>query len=55
MRPEYQPRKTREAVAAMTRDGYTPPEIADMLRLTRQTVHYHLQRIELDQLRKAQK
>ncbi|KAA3641919.1 MAG: ArsR family transcriptional regulator [Armatimonadetes bacterium] len=51
MKSEYQVRTTRQVVAAMTRDKYTPTEIARHLGISRQAVHHHLDRLELEQLR----
>lgn len=41
----YQVVTTRTVVERMTADGFTVREIARMLNISRQTVHYHLSRI----------
>ncbi len=48
---KYQVRTTRDVVEAMTRDKYTPTEIARHLGISRQVVHYHLDRLELERIR----
>lgn len=40
----YQVRKTGDVVRAMAADGWTRPEIAKALNLSRQTVKYHIDR-----------
>lgn len=37
---------TRELVERMTRDKFTPREIAERLRISTQAVYYHLRRID---------
>lgn len=43
---------TRETVAAMTRDKYTPREIARLLDISTQAVYQHLANLEMAPARK---
>jgi hypothetical protein len=44
---------TRETVASMTRDKYTPREISTMLGISTQAVYQHLANLEMLPARKG--